>query len=79
MASIFYPAVIKEPFFEHGVWSCQPVFMLRCCECAEIPGKKLAAFTEWWQLQEALAFYPGWAATSEQHVFCPLHHTNEEF
>lgn len=65
--------------FEPVIWAFKPVFLLRCGHCADIPGDTLAVYTEWWDLQWAIADHWGWLATSEQDVFCPRHRPSGEY
>lgn len=54
------------------------VYLPRCGICADRPVADNVVYTDWWQMREALTEHFGWAATSEQEVFCPCHRPDNE-
>jgi hypothetical protein len=67
------------------IQTLERVFVPQCVVCGATRSRavhlvidRIGVFDHWWELEDMLRDYPGWTATSEQHVYCPDHAPSKE-
>ncbi|MFF4591781.1 hypothetical protein [Amycolatopsis sp. NPDC001319] len=77
-------AVLAERYGDEDVTfeRCCPIYVARCVVCGEGPWHDDPTtdppFREWDYVLDDIRGFPGWVATSEEQVFCPIHASDKE-